>query len=83
MEGISNPSFCVDFKSSGSVIDEEKVRWWKERHLALTAHLVRQRDFSLGEYSHCITQIRATENVICDFDIPFEVYEHPIKVIDL
>ncbi|HGE6067727.1 TPA: hypothetical protein ACGG77_003366 [Vibrio cholerae] len=83
MEGISNPSFCVDCKSSGSVIDGEKAQWWKKRHVALTTYLVKQNDVSPGEYSHCITQIRAAENVMRDFDIPFEEYEHPIEVVNL
>ncbi|EIA1617528.1 hypothetical protein K6809_001132 [Vibrio parahaemolyticus] len=83
MDGIVNPAFCVDCSGGGSIIDAEKARWWKERHIALATYLAEQKDVSPGEYAHCITQIRAAENVMRDFDIPFEVYKHPIKVVNL
>ena len=31
--------------------------------------------FSPQEYAHCITQIRAAENVMQDFDLSFQCYE--------
>jgi integrase len=83
MEGVINPAFCVDCRSSGSVIDAEKARWWQQRHLALTDYLQQQLNVSPAEYAHCITQIRAAESVMSDHSIVYTTYEHPIKVLEL
>lgn len=81
MDGVVNPAFCTD--CSSSVIDQEKAQWWQKRHQALTQHLANQTSPGVGEYAHFITQIRAAENVMRDFDLLFEPYKHPVEVISL
>ena len=83
MDGVVNPAFCVDCRSGASIIDREKATWWQRKHAALSSYLQLQPDVSTSEYAHCITQIRAAEKVMHDFDLPFEEYKHPIQVIDL
>ncbi|RWU08865.1 hypothetical protein EGC76_10995 [Pseudidiomarina gelatinasegens] len=83
MEGIINPAFCVDCKTGGSVIDTEKAKWWQKRHFDLVSYLRNNRSLSLNEYAHCITQVRAAERVMSDFNLSYESYQHPIEVIDL
>lgn len=81
MDGIVNPAFCIE--CSGSIIDRDKALWWEKRHQSLTHYLAKKKDVSLGEYSHCITQIRAAESVMKDFNIEFDRYQHHIEVINL
>ncbi len=83
MDGVVNPAFCVDCRSGSSIIDKENARWWEQKHIALTAYLADTSDVSPSIYSHCITQIRAAEIVMKDFNIPFTSYEHPVKVVEL
>lgn len=83
MDSVVNPAFCVDCRSGGSVIDTEKALWWQKRHTALTNYLKNQSNVTPGEYAHCITQIRAAENVMRNHNVIHTPYEHPIKVIEL
>lgn len=83
MEGVANPAFCVDCKSGGSIIDHQKALWWQQRHTSLTTYLCQQKNVSLGEYAHCITQIRAAEQVMKEHNLEYLVYKHPIEVIEL
>ena len=83
MDGIVNPAFCVDCSQGSSIIDEECAKWWQTKHSALTTYLANQTDVSPTEYSHCITQIRAAETVMKDFNMPFIEYQHPIEVVQL
>lgn len=82
MDGVSNPAFCVDCRSGSSIIEKDNATWWKAKHLSLTQYLSENIHLSASEYSHCITQIRAAEVVMKDFDIPHDIYVHPIKVIN-
>lgn len=81
MDSVTNPSFCVDCRSGNSIIDAKQAKWWHSQHQSLTDYLKSNLDISPSEYSHCITQIRAAEIVMSDFNIPYEVYNHPIEVI--
>ncbi|MGQ4602164.1 hypothetical protein [Aeromonas veronii] len=83
MDGVVNPAFCVDCSGGGSVIDTEKALWWKQRHGMLTAYLNEQVNVSHGEYAHCITQIRAAEQVMLDHQLDHTTYQHPIEVLML
>lgn len=83
MDGVINPAFCVDCSGGGSVIDAEQALWWQRRHSALTAYLSEQANVSRGEYAHCITQIRAAEQVMRDHQLNHETYQHPVEVINL
>lgn len=83
MDGVTNPAFCVDCSSGSSIIDEDNAKWWKQKHIALTAYLADKADVSPSVYSHCITQIRAAEIVMKDFGIEHETYHHPIEVVEL
>ncbi|BBC40496.1 hypothetical protein FA893_11640 [Photobacterium damselae subsp. piscicida] len=83
MDGVVNPAFCIDCSSGSSIIDEENAKWWQKKHLQLTTYLSNELDVSPSEYSHCITQIRAAEIIMKDFDIEYITYQHPIKIIEL
>ena len=80
MDGVINPAFCVDCKSGGSIIDEAQAKNWQEKHTRLSLYLKTQKDLSPSVYAHCITQIRAAESVMSDFNISYEQYKHPIEV---
>lgn len=80
MDGVINPAFCVDCKSGGSIIDEAQAKNWQEKHTRLSSYLKIQKDLSPSVYAHCITQIRAAESVMSDFNISYEQYKHPIEV---
>lgn len=75
MDGVVNPAFCVNCRGGGSIIDAENAAWWKRKHAQLIVWLAENPTFSPQEYAHCITQIRAAENVMQDFDLPFQRYE--------
>ncbi|MFQ2610804.1 hypothetical protein ACK3ZM_09010 [Aeromonas caviae] len=79
MDGIVNPAFCVDCSSGSSVIDTQQAQWWQQTHTRLTNYLREQVNVSLGEYAHCITQIRAAEKVMHDHHIDYQAYQHPIE----
>ncbi|WP_229651840.1 site-specific integrase [Vibrio parahaemolyticus] len=83
MDGVINPALCVDCRSGGSVIDFNKALWWQTKHNTLIEYLQKQLDISHSEYAHCITQIRAAEKVMREFQIKFKKYEHPVQVLDL
>lgn len=80
MDGVVNPAFCVDCKSGGSIIDEPQAKNWQDKHSQLTSYLKNQKDISPSVYAHCITQIRAAESVMLDFNIHYEQYKHPVEV---
>ena len=80
MDGVINPAFCVDCKSGGSIIDEAQAKNWQQKHTRLSSYLKTQIDLSPSVYAHCITQIRAAESVMLDFNISYEQYKHPIEV---
>ncbi|WP_419147217.1 hypothetical protein [Pseudoalteromonas 'SMAR'] len=74
MDGIVMPQFCVDCSSQGSIIDEEQAKWWQRKHVSLLNYLKSEEDISVTEKSHFITQIRAAESVMSDFNMPFEPF---------
>ncbi|MFY7384236.1 hypothetical protein, partial [Enterobacter cloacae complex sp. IR5385] len=75
MDGVVNPAFCVNCRGGGSIIDAENAAWWQRKHAQLIVWLTENPTFSPQEYAHCITQIRAAENVMQDFDLSFQCYE--------
>lgn len=83
MDGVVNPAFCVDCSSGSSIIDHDKALWWKQKHLSLTEFLSSNSSTSPSVYAHCITQIRAAESVLNDFEMEFSKYKHPVEFIEL
>ncbi|MDT3306672.1 hypothetical protein [Shewanella vaxholmensis] len=83
MEGVVMPQFCVDCKGQGSIIDKDQAVWWKKKHQSLVCYMNQEEDMSLTEISHFITQIRAAENVMTDFNMPFTPFEPELKVTEL
>ncbi|SON51134.1 hypothetical protein [Vibrio tapetis] len=83
MDGVVTPQFCVDCGSGSSIIDEQQAKWWQKKHLSLVAYMKSDEDISVSEQSHYITQVRAAENVMRDFDMPFVPFEPDLKVTNL
>lgn len=83
MDGVVIPQFCVDCSSDSSIIDEQQAKWWQKKHLSLVTYMELGEDISVSERSHFITQIRAAENVMKDFDMPFIPFEPELKVTEL
>lgn len=81
MTGVANPALCIE--CSGSVINAKKAQWWKNTHTRLTIYLREKSKVSLGEYAHCITQIRAAEKVMHDHQINYQTFQYPVEVINL
>ncbi|MDO6775111.1 hypothetical protein Q4591_07070 [Shewanella sp. 3_MG-2023] len=83
MDGIITPQFCVDCSSGSSIIDDKQAIWWQKKHKSLVAYIALGDDISVTDRSHFITQIRAAENVMSDFDMPFTPFEAELKVTEL
>lgn len=75
MGGVVNPAFCVDCGSHGSIIDEEQAMWWKNKHDSMTKYLTENQDVSAAVFTHCMTQIRAAEQVMADFSVSFHHFQ--------
>lgn len=82
MDGVLAPQFCVDCKSGSSIIDEQQAKWWQKKHKSLVAFMRLDENMSVTERSHYITQIRAAENVMSDFDMEFMPFEAELKVTE-
>ncbi|MGF1743924.1 hypothetical protein [Vibrio minamisatsumaniensis] len=83
MDGVVTPQFCVDCGSGSSIIDEQHAKWWQKKHRSLTTYMASGEDVSVSELSHYITQVRAAEKVMADFDMPFTPFEPDLKVANL
>lgn len=83
MDGVVMPQFCVDCESASSVIDQEQAEWWRKKHKSLVRYMELEEDISVVDKAHYITQIRAAENVMTDFDMPFPPFEPDLKVTNL
>ncbi|WP_083981887.1 hypothetical protein [Arsukibacterium ikkense] len=83
MDGVVAPQFCVDCSAGGSIIDEQQAKWWQKKHSSLTAYMASVEDISVSERSHYITQIRAAELVMTDFNIPFTAFEAELRTTAL
>lgn len=83
MDGVIAPQFCVDCGSGSSIIDEQQAKWWQKKHRSLTTYMASGEDISVSELSHYITQVRAAEKVMVDFDMPFTPFEPDLKVTSL
>lgn len=81
MGGVINPAFCVNCGSHGSIIDKEQASWWQNKHNALTSYLKANPTVSVAIYTHCLTQIRAAEQVMKDFSIPCERWVPSIDIM--
>ncbi|MEF2494646.1 hypothetical protein [Vibrio mimicus] len=83
MDGVVTPQFCVDCGSGSSIIDEQQAKWWQKKHRSLVAYMESGEDISVSEHSHYITQVRAAEKVMTDFNMPFTPFEPDLKVANL
>jgi hypothetical protein len=83
MDGVVTPQFCVDCRSGSSIIDEKQAKWWQKKHQSLVSYMELCEDISVTEKSHFITQIRAAENVMTDFNMPFTPFEPELKITEL
>ena len=83
MDGIVTPQFCVDCGSGSSIIDEQQAKWWQKKHRSLVAYIESGEEISVSEHSHYVTQVRAAEKVMADFDMPFTPFEPDLKVASL
>ena len=83
MDGVVAPQFCVECGSGSSIIDEQQANWWQKKHCSLVAYMESGEDISVSEQSHYITQIRAAEKVMADFDMPFTPFEPDLRVANL
>lgn len=83
MDGVVAPQFCVDCGSGSSIIDEEQAKWWQKKHHSLVAYMKSGEEISVSEHSHYVTQVRAAEKVMADFNIPFTPFEPDLKVANL
>ncbi|MCL1127617.1 hypothetical protein [Shewanella surugensis] len=83
MDGVVMPQFCVNCESESSIIDEEQAQWWQKKHRSLVAYMELDEEISISERSHYITQVRAAENVMKDFDMEFTPFEAELKVTEL
>jgi len=73
MEKVVSPGNC--FSCDNVVIDEEKALNWKERHKWICDTIVGLKnngELTYSTYSHFIIQVRAAEEVMNFFKIPFE-----------
>ncbi|PMM44845.1 hypothetical protein [Vibrio breoganii] len=83
MDGVVTPQFCVDCGSGSSIIDEQQAKWWQKKHRSLVAYMESGEEISISEHSHYVTQVRAAEKVMADFDMPFTPFESDLKVANL
>lgn len=83
MDGVVTPQFCVDCGSGSSIIDEQQAKWWQKKHRSLVAYMESGEEISVSEHSHYVTQVRAAEKVMADFDMPFTPFEPDLKVASL
>lgn len=83
MDGVVTPQFCVDCGSGSSIINERQAKWWRKKHRGLVAYMESGEDISVSEHSHYVTQVRAAEKVMADFDMPFTPFEPDLKVANL
>jgi len=73
MQKILSPSNCVNCENV--VIDEEKALNWKKRHQWISDMIIKMKnngELTHSMYSHFITQIRAAEQVLDYFKIPYQ-----------
>ncbi len=83
MDGVVTPQFCVGCASGSSIIDEQQAKWWQKKHRSLVAYMVSGEEISVSEHSHYVTQVRAAEKVMADFDMSFTPFEPDLKVANL
>ncbi|EMK6669090.1 hypothetical protein V9J75_002572 [Vibrio fluvialis] len=83
MDGVVTPQFCVDCSSGSSIIDEQQAKWWQKKHRSLVAYMESGEDISVIERSHYITQIRAAENVMSDFEMDFTLFEAGLNIKEI
>ncbi|GAD32468.1 conserved hypothetical protein [Photobacterium leiognathi lrivu.4.1] len=83
MDGVVAPQFCVDCSSGSSIIDEQQAKWWKRKHSSLVAYMGSGEDISVSEKSHYITQVRAAESVMRDFDMDFVPFEAELNIVEV
>lgn len=80
MDGVVLPQLCVDCGSASSIIDEQQAKWWQKKHRSLVAYMTSGETISVSERSHYLTQIRAAENVMTDFEMGFAPFEPELQI---
>lgn len=84
MDGVVAPQFCVDCSSGSSIIDEQQAKWWQRKHSSLTAYMNEEGgDIAASERSHYITQVRAAEIVMRDFEMDFVPFEAELNIVEI
>ncbi|ATC60246.1 hypothetical protein [Vibrio anguillarum] len=83
MDGVVAPQFCVDCSSGSSIIDEQQAKWWQKRHRSLSTYMATGDDITVTDRSHYITQIRAAENVMRDFEMEFTPFEAELNITEV
>lgn len=83
MDGVVMPQFCVDCSSGSSIIDEQQAKWWQKKHRSLSAYMRLEEEISVTDRSHYITQIRAAENVMRDFEMEFTPFETELNITEI
>ncbi|KAA3645223.1 MAG: integrase [Proteobacteria bacterium] len=82
MEKTVNPANC--FGCNNLVVDEEKAISWKKRHewiIDSINKLKNNASLTSSTFSHFITQIKAAEQIMAEFDIEFTPYdESTVKI---
>ncbi|WCP67035.1 hypothetical protein LYZ37_14620 [Vibrio tubiashii] len=81
MDGVVAPQFCVDCGSGSSIIDEQQAKWWQKKHRSLVAYMGSGEEISVSEHGHYVTQVRAAEKVMKDFDMKFTPFEAELRVV--
>jgi hypothetical protein len=83
MDGVVTPQFCVDCSSGSSIIDEQQAKWWQKKHRSLSVYMATGDDVTVTDRSHYITQIRAAENVMRDFQMEFTPFEAELNITEV
>lgn len=84
MDGVVAPQFCVDCSSGSSIIDEQQAKWWQRKHHSLTTYMREENcDITASERSHYITQVRAAEKVMRDFEMGFVPFEAELSTVEV
>ncbi|MEZ9132749.1 hypothetical protein [Vibrio breoganii] len=83
MDGVVAPQFCVECSSGSSIIDEQQAKWWQKRHRSLSAYMATGDDITVTDRSHYVTQIRAAENVMRDFEMEFTPFEAELNISEV
>ena len=80
-EGVVNPGFAATCENS--IITPEQGQWWKNKYKIFVDYMQerqKRNDLSPNEYSYCVVQLKAAEQVLTDLKIPYEPYRNLINL---